>query len=373
LIQKVQKTLNTATSVAAEQARHLPKSRISTPALVVDLPGMEANLRRMASFFEQGPTRLRPHYKNHKCVALARRQIACGAIGMSCATLAEAEALVRGGVQSILLVNEIAGAVKIERFAQLSRNVDLMVAVDNERTVSALSAASADFNVQLSILVDVDTGLHRCGVSPGEAALVLAQSAVAQGLRFRGVTGYEGHCGRMQPGPEKVKAAHQAMGKLVSTAELIRSHGLEVEIVSAGGTGTYAISGRFPGVTEIQAGSYLLMDTDYRTVCEDFDLALSVLGTVVSRTGNERLIVDIGLKEISAERGLPILKKLEGAHLRKLNAEHAIIDVLDPNLSVQVGDQVEIWAHYSDGTVNLHRKMFGVREGQVEEIFALEG
>jgi D-serine deaminase-like pyridoxal phosphate-dependent protein len=227
-------------------------------------------------------------------------------------------------------------------------------------------------NVPLSVLVDVDTGMGRCGAPPGEPALALAQMAHAEGLRFRGLTGYEGHCVRMKPGPDKVNAVQQAMNKLVSTAGLIRSHGLSVEIVSAGGTGTYSISGRFPGVTEIQAGSYPLMDTEYRIVCTDFDLALSVLGTVISRTRNERLVLDIGLKEISGERGLPVLKNLEGAHLNRLNAEHAIVDILDPNLPVQVGDQVEVWAHYSDATVNLHRQMFGVRNGRVEETFLFE-
>jgi D-serine deaminase-like pyridoxal phosphate-dependent protein len=348
------------------------KSQIRTPALLLDMRVMESNLKKMATFFGEGPTRLRPHYKNHKCVALAKRQMACGAIGMSCATLGEAEALARSGIEGILLVNEIAGAAKIEQFAELSRETDLMVAVDNERTISALSAASAHTNVQLSIVVDVDTGMGRCGVPPGEPARALAQIASAQGLRFRGLIGYEGYCIRMPPGPAKIHAAQQAMDKLVSTANLIRSHGFSVELVSAGGTGTYSISGRFPGVTEIQAGSYLLMDTDYRTVCTDFDLALSVLGTVISRTQNERLVLDIGLKAISSERGLPILKNMDGARLRKLNAEHAIVDILDPHLPVQVGDQLELWAHYGDATVNLHRRMFGMRDGRIAETFLFE-
>jgi D-serine deaminase-like pyridoxal phosphate-dependent protein len=333
---------------------------------------MESNLKKMAAFFEVGPTRLRPHYKNHKCVALAKRQMDLGAIGMSCATLGEAEALAGSGIQSIFLVNEIAGKAKIERFAELSRAADLMVAVDNERNISALSAVSAHMNLQLSILVDVDTGMGRCGVQPGKPALALAQMAEAQGLRFRGLTGYEGPCVRMEQGPAKTGAVQQAMSKLVGTADFIQSHGLSVEIVSAGGTGTYSISGRFPGVTEIQAGSYPLMDTDYHSACADFDLALSVLGTVISRTENERLVLDIGLKEISGERGLPMLKNLEGASLCRLNAEHAIVDILDPNLPVQVGDQVEVWVHYSDVTVSLHRQMFGVRDGRIEETFVLE-
>ncbi len=349
------------------------ESEVNTPALLIDLNVMESNLAKMASFFGDGPTRLRPHYKNHKSPALARRQVACGAIGMSCATLAEAEALVRHGIKNVLIVNEIAGRAKMEQLARLSRDADVVVAVDNEKTVSALSATSAWMNVELSVAVDVNTGMGRCGVAPGEPALALASSAMTQGLRFRGLTGYEGHCGRLQPGPEKVDACTAAMEKLVGTAKLIRERGMQVDIVSAGGTGTYAISGRVPGVTEIQAGSYLLMDTDYRTVCKDFDLALSVLGTVISMTGNERLIVDIGLKAISSERGMPVLKNVEGARLRKLNAEHAIVDIIDPSLTLDVGDRIEIWAHYSDATVNLHRRMYGVRDGQVEEILELEG
>jgi D-serine deaminase-like pyridoxal phosphate-dependent protein len=363
---------NALESWAIPLGKPLLRSNIRTPALLVDMEVMEHNLARMAAFFAEGPARLRPHYKNHKCVALARRQLAAGAIGITCATLGEAEALANSGIQSILLANEIADPIQIERFVELARVTDIMVGVDNEQAITALSTASAQAHVQLNVVVDVDTGMGRCGASPGEPALALAQLAVARGLRFRGLIGYEGHCVRLPPGPGKVEAAQNAMEKLVSSACLIRSRGLPVEIVSAGGTGTYSISGRVPGVTEIQGGSYLLMDTDYQTVCTDFGLALSVLGTVISRTGNERLILNIGLKEISGERGLPLLKNTQGARVRKLNAEHAIVDVLDPNLSLQVGDLVELWAHYSDATVNLHRQMFGMRGECVEETFILE-
>jgi D-serine deaminase-like pyridoxal phosphate-dependent protein len=336
------------------------------------MDAMEANLKTMAAFFAEGPTRLRPHYKNHKCVALARRQLAAGAVGITCATLGEAEALARNGIGSILVANEIAGAIAIERLVQISRLTDIMVGVDNERTIAALSAASARAKVPLNVVVDVNTGMGRCGALPGEPVLALVKLAVAQGLRLRGLIGYEGHCVRLPPGPAKVEAAQQAVGKLVDSANLIRAHGLTVEIVSCGGTGTYAISGRFPGITEIQGGSYLLWDTDYQTVCPDFKLALSVLGTVISRSGNERLILDIGLKEISGERGVPLLKNADGARLRKLNAEHAIVDIIDPDFPAQVGDQLEIWAHYSDATVNLHRHMYGLRAGRVEETFLFE-
>jgi D-serine deaminase-like pyridoxal phosphate-dependent protein len=350
----------------------LLKSQLKTPALVVDMDAMEANLKRMGAFFAEGPARLRPHYKNHKCIALARRQLAHGAVGITCATLGEAEALARHGIRGILLANEIAGSVAIERYVELSRITEIMVGVDNAHTVAALAAAATHARVPIHVVVDVDTGLGRCGVPPGEPALKLGELAAAQGLHVRGLIGYEGHCVRMEPGPAKVQATHKAMDSLVRSAELLRAHGLPVPIVSAGGTGTYDISGRFPGVTEIQGGSYLLWDTDYATVCPGFEPALSVLGTVISRSGNERLILDIGLKEISGERGVPLLKNAAGARLRKLNAEHAVVDILDPAFPVQVGDQMEIWANYSDATVNLHRHMYGIREGSVEETFLLE-
>lgn len=347
---------------------------MQTPALLIDLNTADANLKKMAAFFQEGPTRLRAHYKNHKCPALAKRQVAAGAIGMACATIDEAEALVRHGIPNVLLANEIAGTAKVERFARLSQEAtDLIVALDNEETLAALASASAKLKVPVSVVVDVNIGQGRCGASPGPQALALAQLARVRGLRFRGLMGYEGHCGRLKPGPEKITATRQANEILVSTAKLIREHGLPVEIVTAGGTGTYSISGKCEGITEIQAGSYLLMDTEYRTVCEDFDLALSVLGTVISKTPGHHFVLDVGLKSISAERGLPVLKGVTGVRLRKLNAEHAIVDILDPEFSIGIGDQLELWAHYNDGTVNLHRQMFGMRNGRVEEILQLEG
>lgn len=346
---------------------------LETPALLLDLSMMERNLARMAVFFEGRPARLRPHYKNHKCPMLAHRQLAAGAIGITCATLREADALIRHGITNILIANEIAGALKIRHFVELTRRADVILAIDNPETVCELAAAAKAQRVIPNVVVDIDVGQGRCGVQPGEPALALARQAIESGLGFRGLMGHEGHAGRLQPGPDKERVVCRAMEKLTASSSLIRANGIAVEIVSAGKTGTYSLSGRYPGVTEIQAGSYLVMDTGYQTVCPDFDLALSVLTTVISRTGNERIIVDAGLKSISAERGMPTLRCPGGARLRKLNAEHGTIDILDPGLPVAVGDQIEIWAHYSDGTINLHERMYGVRNGCVEEILPLEG
>ena len=334
---------------------------------------MECNLQTMARFFSQGSVGLRPHFKNHKCPTLAFRQLAAGAIGMTCATVAEAECLARHGVQSLLIANEIADPIKIDRFIDLAGQTEVMVCVDNEKIVDAIAAAARKKRIQPGLLVDVDVGLHRCGVQPGEAAVRLAKAVLEKGLQFRGLMGYEGQVLRKPPGPEKVEAASAAMRLLIECRDLIEGAGIPVEIVSAGGTGSYNISGRYPGVTEIQAGSYLVMDTDYRQCCTDFQLALSLLTTVISKTEGERVVVDAGLKTLSAERGMPSVKGIDDVTLKRLNAEHGVIQLENPSVALQVGDKIELWVHYSDATINLHKRIYSIRNGEVEEVLRIEG
>ena len=351
----------------------MTRDELVTPALMVDLDNMEANLERMAAFFRHGPARLRPHFKNHKCPALAARQLQAGAIGMTCATLREAECLIHHGVHSVLLANEIVDVAKICRFVDLARRQDVIVCIDDPRIAADLAREARNRRTEISVLVDVDTGLHRCGVPPREPAIQLARAAVDCGLRFRGLMGYEGHVLRKPPGPAKAEAVAAAMEPLRATRSCLERMGLQVEIVSVGGTGTYSLSGRHPDVTEIQAGSYLLMDTDYHQCCPDFTPALSLLTTVISKTPGERIVTDSGLKTLSCERGVPAVKDRPGLATRRLTAEHAIIDLHDPAAPVEVGDRIEMCVHYSDATVNLHERIYGLRRGRVEETFPVEG
>jgi D-serine deaminase-like pyridoxal phosphate-dependent protein len=355
-----------------QELNRVTRQEIETPALIVDLDRMEANLERMAAFFRTVPARLRPHFKNLKCPALATRQLDAGAIGITCATPAEAECLVAHGVRSILLANEIVDSARIRRFMELARQADIIVCVDNEKVADETARAGRNANTTVSVLIDVNVGLNRCGVLPGEPALCLARAVVEKGLRFRGLMGYEGHLSRKLPGQEKEDAVAAAMRSLLDTRMCLERQGIPVEIVSVGGTGTYSISGRCPGVTEIQAGSYLLMDTDYRKCCTDFDLTLTVLATVISKTEGQRIVVDAGLKAVSCERGLPTVKSHPELTVRKLTAEHGIIDLEDPLAPVQVGDKIEMWVHYSDSTVNLHQRMYGIRDGRVAEVFQVD-
>ncbi|MGH9427231.1 MAG: alanine racemase [Terriglobia bacterium] len=345
---------------------------LDTPALLLDLDCMESNLKQMAGFLSHTPAKLRPHFKNHRIPALAQRQITAGAIGMTCAKLRQAELLVGHGIKSILIANEIAGEGKIKQFVELSQQADVIVAVDNEKVVADMARLSRNQNTRVSVLVDIDVGLKRCGVTTAEAALRLAQAAVERGLKFHGVMGYEGHLQPIVPGAEKERTVRSSMQLLTDAKNRIESAGISAPIVSCGGTGTYSIMASFPGVTEIQAGSYLLMDSWYHPYAPEFKLALSLLVTVISKTPGERVIVDAGVKALSGERGMPSVKGIHGLRLRALHAEHGVIEIQDTGVSVEVGDKIELWVHYHDGTINLQRRAFGVRDGAVEEVFKIE-
>ena len=185
--------------------------------------------------------------------------------------------------------------------------------------------------------------------------------------------GYEGRV-RMHDSPEKLKVCAESVRLLVECRDLLLQAGIPVEILSGGGTSSYNICDRYPGLTEVQAGSYLVMDTDYRhCCCTDFKLALSLLTTIVSKTGNERVVVDVGVKALSALRGLSSVKTASGVTLKALNAEHGIIQLDNPDRPLEVGDKIELWVHDADPTISLHRQIFGIRNGLVEEVFRVEG
>ncbi|MGH8237511.1 MAG: alanine racemase [Steroidobacteraceae bacterium] len=350
----------------------MPVQLLPTPALLLDLAAMEANLERMAAFFRGRSVRLRPHFKNHRVLELARRQLQAGAIGITCARLWQAAALTNAGVSSVLLANEVAGAAQLRELADLSRQMPVIAAVDNAHVVEDMARIARNSNTQIHVVVDIDLGLQRCGVQPGRAALLLAEHCVARGLAFRGLMGYAGHLQALAPGPQKTAAVEQAMRSLLDSKLLIEAAGIAVEIVSGGGTGDYDIVGGLAGVTEHQAGSYLLMDGWYAPFAPDFRQALSVLATVISKTEQRRIVVDAGVKAISGERGLCVVK--EAAHLRvmALHAEHALIELLQPEVPIEVGDTLELAVQYHDGTVHLHRKIYGIRGGVVEEVFDIE-
>lgn len=344
---------------------------LSTPALLVDLDGMESNLRWMAAFFQNTPAKLRPHFKPHQVISLASKQVEAGAIGVTCARLEHAEALVERGLTNVFVASEIAGERMVRRFVELSRQASVVAPVDSAKVISDMARLARDRTQELNLVVDLDLGLNRCGVPAGEAVLRLAELILASGMTFRGLMGYHGNL-RLPSGPEKEQRTRAALRNLIQTKLLLEHNSIPVEIVSCGGTSDYSIAAAFPGVTEIQAGSYLLMDTWYQSIAPEFKPALSVLATVISKTVENRLVANAGVKAISAERGLPPIKGRQDLRVRAMHAEHTLIDILHPSSSVEVGDEIEIWVQHLDATISLHERMYGVRNGKVVETLRIE-
>ena len=352
-------------------ARPRSRAEVPTPALLLDLAALDRNIDRMAAFFATGPCRLRPHFKAHKTPEIARRQLAAGSCsGLTCATVSEAE-VAAGFCDDLLIANEIVSAARCGRVASLAQRVRTTVAIDSLVGLDALSRAARAAGATVGVLVDMNVGQDRCGVEPGEAALTLAQStAAAPGVTLRGVMGYEGHLQPIRDRSERESRTRRAMHGLVHTASLLRASGLPCEIVSAGGTGTYDISGRVEGITEIQAGSYALMDTEYLGVGVPFEAAFSVLGTVVSRPTRDRCVADCGNKAASKDHGVPFVKGIEGAVVTALNDEHATI-ALPPDSTIAVGDLVELLPSHVDPTINLHDVFYVVEGDRVIDVWPI--
>jgi len=343
------------------------KGELDTPALVVDLDAMQRNIQLMADFLGDGPVRLRPHMKTHKTPQIALLQIQAGAVGVTCQKVGEAEAMVDGGVEDVLIANQIVGPVKIARLMDLAQRARVMVAVDNADNVADLSRAAVAAGVTLGALVEINHGMNRCGTEPGQPTLDLARIvADAPGLRFMGLQAYEGHVVMLPDFEARKAAVEQALAIAMDSKALIEADGLPVPVFSGGGTGSYAITGRYPGVTELQAGSYVTMDVGYKRIGMPFECALTVLTTIVSRPRDGVMVGDSGLKVITPEFGMPDIVGLPGAKVIYLSEEHTKIEVSEPLPQVKVGDKIELIPSHGCTTFNLHDWVYMTRNDVVE-------
>jgi len=349
------------------------KTELDTPTLLIDLDKMEANIAAMAAYFSTVNAMLRPHVKTHKTPIIAHKQIAAGAIGVTCAKLGEAEAVIHTGIRDVLIANQVIGTQKIARLINLAKHSEIMVAVDNSQNVQDISEAASAKGVNVRILVEVNIGMDRCGVEPGKPTLQLVnQIRRSPNLIFEGLMGYEGHTVAKPNRVERDTATREAMQRLLNAKRYIEKHGGEVPIMSGGGTGTFNITGSIPEMTEVQAGSYVLMDSTYRNVegvGEQFDCALSVLATVVSHPASDRIIVDTGMKVITKEFGLPQPVGVSGVEMIGLSEEHGNMRVSEPNVPLKPGDKLEILPTHCCTTVNLHDRYYGIRNGIVETVW----
>lgn len=349
-----------------------PKDELDTPAFIVDLDAMERNIKKMASYFQEREANIRPHMKHHKTPAIAHKQLAAGnAVGVCCQKLGEAEVMADAGIENILVTYEVIGSTKIRRLMSLRNRAKVMVISDSPDNIKDLSDGAQAFGVSLGVLVDVNSGMNRCGVDPGEPTIELAKTiASSPGLEFMGLHGYEGHVQAVADLEERSTKAREIMGRLVATADDIRKCGLPVQIVTAGGTGTYNITGDFPGVDEVQAGSYVFMDGRYRSVLQDFELAGTVLAMVVSRSAPDRAILDSGMKTLSTDQWPPEVAGFPGMQVQRPSDEHLTVTLTDSDSrQLRPGDKVEVIPCHNDTTVNLHSHLFGLRNGKLENVW----
>jgi D-threonine aldolase len=348
-----------------------PVERLTTPVLLLDLPAVRRNVAAMAEW-ARDLVEIRPHAKIHKCVEIALMQQQAGAIGATAATVWEAEPLVRAGVREVLIANEVVGEEKLELLARLAVGGRVIAAVDDVRLVDLYSAAASRAGAELGVLVEIDVGMGRGGArTEGEARAVAEAAAAAPGLVLRGAMGYEGHAVLEPDRTRRQALVEEAMAKLLHLVELLRADGHELPIVSAGGTNTYDLTGAIDGVTELQAGTYALMDTAYASFAPRFEPALSVAGRVAARHG-ERVVLDCGSKTV----GVPELEqprpRTRGLELRALHEEHSLLDVVD-GVGPDLADVVELVVGYCGGAVNSHDAYVVIEDGVVVDVWPIVG
>jgi 3-hydroxy-D-aspartate aldolase len=334
---------------------------LATPALVIDLPAFERNLRAMQAHCDRVGLKLRPHAKTHKSSEIARRQINAGAIGQCCAKLGEAEALAAGGIDSLLVTSPVAAEQGFRRVGALNTRLnDLMVVADSVHCVDGYARAGASSGKRLKVLVDVDVGLHRTGILPGAPALDLAKRVAASPhLTFMGLQGYAGSVQHIEAFEERKTQSLAALALLRETRDMIVAAGLACPIVSGGGTGTFNIDADANVFTELQAGSYIFMDKQYCDVRIanaaplPFETSLLVQTTVISANMPGLATTDAGFKAFATDAGAPVLHAgaPDGASYFFFGDEQGGIMGA---AGLKPGDVVTCTAPHCDPTVNLH-------------------
>jgi D-serine deaminase-like pyridoxal phosphate-dependent protein len=343
---------------------------LDSPQLLLNLDVLDANLRRLLDACSRRGVDLRVHFKSLKTGSLARYLVAHGVERFLCAKLNEAEVLADAGIADIFVANEIIGRHKLARLVALARRAQVRVCVDDPDNVKEMAQAARAAEVTLGVLVEVNIGMNRCGVEPGEPALALARQIQSEpGLRFLGLQGYDGHL-QMLPDPvQRREKCLAGLERLIATRKRIEEAGFPVEVVTGAGTGTWEFAVSYPGVTEIQPGSFLLMDCAYHAVRPEFDCALSILATVISR-GPGRYVLDAGSKAISKDFGTPAIKDRPSERVLKLAEEHTLVET--PDAPPRVGEKREVLPAHCCATMNLHRQVVALRNGQVEAVWPIE-
>lgn len=355
---------------------------IDTPALLVDLDRLDANITSMADHARASRVALRPHFKTHKAVAIARRQLAAGAAGITVAKLDEAEALVDGGIEApILIAYQIVAAPKLERAVRLAGRVPLTLAVDSAEGAVRLAVAAGAAGRTIEVWIEIDSGLQRCGVVPADAPDLARTVAAQPNLRLTGMFTHAGQSYAARDVAEVAVIAVAEAGAVVEAANATRAIGIPIETVSAGSTPTARFLDGSSGITEIRPGTYAFYDAlqvALGSTTADH-CALSIAATIISRPTRGRVVVDAGSKTLGLDKGAHSSDLLtdygrlvddEGAVVR-LSEEHGILRVPDDS-PLAIGDRVRIVPNHVCSVTNLARRFYGLRGDVVREIIPID-
>ena len=341
---------------------------LPTPALIADAALIADNMRLMNEMLEGKSVRLRPHYKSHKCAALAHEQISAGAIGMTCAKLSEAEDLVFSGVNDVLIANQVVEPSKIIRLALLAGMCRLTVCVDDADNARALSRAAINAGTTIHCLVEYDIGMNRCGARTKEDYFELARLITElPGLQYDGIQAYAGYASHMVSTEERIETTRANIQKVADLKAYLRQKGIEVTTVSGGSTGTSAIKAENTVYTELQAGSYIFMDSTYNQLDVPFHNSLFVLSTVVSKS-NGAIILDVGVKGLGVDQNAPIVLDRDGWEISGrivLNEEH--LKLYDSDWTPTIGEKVFVIPGHCCSTINLYDNLYLYRGDSVTE------
>jgi len=327
---------------------------VSTPALVIDYNKLVKNIKTMANFAKENKVNLRPHIKTHKCPKIGQMQLEAGAKGICVATIGEAEVFADNGFNDILIANEVVEINKMRRLIEINNKNLVRVCVDSQKNVKDLSELANKSNIKIEVLLDIDVGLGRTGVKSGEPALELANIIKkTPNLELVGLMGYEGHLTYLTDFENKKKQTELCMKMLVDTSDLLNKNGFEIDYITAAGSGTYMIAGKYPGITEIQPGTYPFFDEHMSKCVPDFEIGLTILATINNQTGKKNFTLDMGSKACSTADGKPIFKDYPKSKMTLLTEEHGQFKASKDD-SFEIGQKVELIPGHVCPTVNLY-------------------
>ena len=352
---------------------------IQTPCLILDLDALERNVRKMGDYAKAHGMRHRSHGKMHKSVDVQKLQESLGgAIGVCCQKVSEAEVFVRGGIKDVLVSNQVRDPAKIDRLARLPKlGSRIIVCVDDVANVADLSAAAEKHGTQIEVFVEIDCGAGRCGVKTADAVVEIARAVdAAPGLKFTGIQAYQGAMQHMDSFDDRKAKLDAAIAQVKEAVDALKAAGLEPELVSGGGTGSYYFESNSGVYNELQCGSYAFMDADYGRILDkdgnridqgEWENALFILTSVMSHAKADKAIVDAGLKAQSVDSGLPFIYGRDDVKYIKCSDEHGVVD--DPQGALKVNDKLRLVPGHCDPTCNVHDWYVGVRNVKVETLW----